>query len=448
MRSSSSVMRFFVNALDWCAFVGAGFWAFVWRFGGWPQPFPQLYALLMLLAATVMMIVSSAIYRSWRGGHLRAMLGRNVMGWLITWGVLMTWLVLTQSGNEFSRIWLVSWAGLSLLLLCTFRVVVFWLMRWMRVQGVYQMRVLLVGGGGSASAIKRRVQGATWTGYDLVGTVVANDTDAIQEALKQFQPDEIWICPTVNDMRAIYPLLSTLRQTTANIRLVPDMGLFNLMNNGLTVVLGMPMLDVSSTPMSGFNVALKWLEDKVLGLLILLLISPVMLVIALAVKLSSRGPVIFRQKRHGWNGETIEVYKFRSMYTHQEVQGQVTQARKSDPRVTPIGRFLRSSSLDELPQFLNVMQGRMSIVGPRPHAVEHNLYYRDLIPQYALRHKVKPGITGWAQVNGLRGETDTVNKMVSRVQADLFYIENWSLWLDIKIIALTILRGFFGKTAY
>ena len=192
----------------------------------------------------------------------------------------------------------------------------------------------------------------------------------------------------------------------------------------------------------------QWIEDKVLGALILLLISPCSF-IALAVKFSSPGPVLFRQKRHGWNGEEISILKFRSMFVHDEdARVSVTQATKGDPRITPLGKFLRSTSLDELPQFFNVLMGSMSIVGPRPHAVAHNFEYREHIPRYMLRHKVKPGITGWAQVNGFRGETDTMEKMELRVQADLYYIENWSLWLDIKIIILTVFKGFVGKNAY
>ena len=220
------------------------------------------------------------------------------------------------------------------------------------------------------------------------------------------------------------------------------------MNHGMSVVLGVPMLDISFSPMAGPNLVLKWLEDRVLAACILVLISPLLLAVAVAVKLTSPGPVLFKQRRHGWHGETIEVYKFRSMVVHQEAGDHVTQARRNDSRITPLGSFLRRTSLDELPQFINVLQGRMSIVGPRPHAVQHNLHYRELIPRYMLRHKVKPGITGWAQINGLRGETDTVDKMAARVQADIFYIENWSLWLDLKIILLTVLKGFGGKNAY
>jgi putative colanic acid biosynthesis UDP-glucose lipid carrier transferase len=172
-----------------------------------------------------------------------------------------------------------------------------------------------------------------------------------------------------------------------------------------------------------------------------------MMVIAIGVKLSSPGPVLFKQRRYGLNGETIQVLKFRTMTT-QDDGDVVVQAKKDDQRVTPFGKFLRKTSLDELPQFLNVLQGSMSIVGPRPHAISHNEHYRKLINGYMLRHKVKPGITGWAQVNGFRGETETLDKMKSRIDYDLYYINHWSIWFDLKIIVMTVINGFTGKTAY
>jgi putative colanic acid biosynthesis UDP-glucose lipid carrier transferase len=173
-----------------------------------------------------------------------------------------------------------------------------------------------------------------------------------------------------------------------------------------------------------------------------------MLLIALAIYFTMGGPVLFKQIRNGWNGKLIRIYKFRTMKVHQELNGHVTQAQKDDERVTALGAFLRKTSLDELPQFYNVLQGRMSIVGPRPHVVAHNEYYRQMVPRYMLRHKVKPGITGWAQINGFRGETDTLDKMEKRVELDLYYIERMSLWLDLKIIVLTVVKGFVNRNAY
>ena len=203
------------------------------------------------------------------------------------------------------------------------------------------------------------------------------------------------------------------------------------MNHGMSVRVGIPMVDISASPMFGSRKVTKAALDYTVAAVALLLLSPVMLCIALAVKLSSKGPVLFHQKRNGWNGEEITVYKFRSMAMHAEEVGAVTQAKRVDPRVTRVGRFIRKTSLDELPQFFNVLQGRMSVVGPRPHALAHNNEYVQQIPRYALRHKVKPGITGWAQICGYRGETDTIDKMEGRVKHDLFYLENWSIWMDI-----------------
>jgi Undecaprenyl-phosphate glucose phosphotransferase len=445
---TSSLTRSGVHALDWLAFAIAGLLTYYWRFSEQSGPVASSYWLLIMQAATVMLLVSAAVYRSWRGGRLPAMLGRVGLAWLGTWMLLMAWLVLTKSAYEYSRIWIVSWMGLSLALLWAERLALFLGMSLLRSNGFNHVSVLLVGKGGLVTSIQQRVKASTWTGYSMLEQVSIDDLPAIAEAAARLAPDEVWICQPAGNPESIHAVLNVLRYSTANIRLIPDLALFELMNQGMSVVLGVPMLDISSSPMSGINLVLKWLEDYVLGALILVLISPVMLFIALAIKLTSPGPVIFKQMRHGWNGEKIEIYKFRTMTVHQEEDGKVTQASPHDSRVTRLGHFLRCSSLDELPQFINVLQGRMSIVGPRPHAVAHNLEYRELIPRYMLRHKVKPGITGWAQITGYRGETDTLDKMEGRVRKDLHYIENWSLWLDVKIIFLTIFKGFFGKNAY
>jgi putative colanic acid biosynthesis UDP-glucose lipid carrier transferase len=210
---------------------------------------------------------------------------------------------------------------------------------------------------------------------------------------------------------------------------------------------GVPVVGICETPFTGTNELVKRVSDLVLATLILVLISPLMLLIALGVKLSSPGPVLFKQRRNGLDGSEITVLKFRSMRT-QDDGNVVPQATRNDPRTTAFGAFLRRSSLDELPQFFNVLQGTMSIVGPRPHAVAHNEEYRRLIKAYMVRHKVKPGITGWAQVNGHRGETDTLEKMAARVEYDLEYLRNWSLGLDLQIIVRTVRLLFFDRHAY
>jgi putative colanic acid biosynthesis UDP-glucose lipid carrier transferase len=242
----------------------------------------------------------------------------------------------------------------------------------------------------------------------------------------------------------ILKLLDDLKDTTASIYFVPDIFVTDLIQGRVTDVNGIPVVSVCETPFTGVDGLIKRLADILFSLLVLILISPILLGIAIAVKLTSPGPVIFKQRRYGLDGQQILVYKFRSM-TVTEDGATVTQATKNDQRITPLGAFLRKTSLDELPQFINVLQGRMSVVGPRPHAVAHNEEYRKLIKGYMVRHKVKPGITGWAQVNGFRGETDTLEKMEQRVHYDLEYLRNWSPRLDMLIVAKTVWLTVVGQ---
>jgi putative colanic acid biosynthesis UDP-glucose lipid carrier transferase len=257
----------------------------------------------------------------------------------------------------------------------------------------------------------------------------------------------IYIALPLSNVPRIGEMIRELRDTTASIYFVPDVFAFDLIQGRLVELNGMPAISVCDTPFHGMDAVMKRATDIVLAATALLLLAAPMLLIALAVKLTSRGPVLFRQRRYGLNGEEIMVYKFRSMSVCEDGPG-VTQATRHDPRVTPLGRLLRSTSLDELPQLLNVLQGNMSVVGPRPHAVAHNEQYRKLINGYMIRHKVRPGITGLAQVNGLRGETETVDKMRERVRFDLEYLSHWSPWLDLQIILKTIWVLIRGQEAY
>jgi len=271
--------------------------------------------------------------------------------------------------------------------------------------------------------------------------------NSVHEYIQQNRVEVIYITLPISQKDRITHLLNLLKDTTASVYLVPDIFTYDLIQARIDQVGSIPVIAVLETPFLSINAFNKRLSDLVLSSLILTMIAPLMLMIALAVKVTSPGPIIFRQRRYGLNGEEIIVYKFRSM-TVCEDGAHIAQATKRDCRCTPIGALLRKTSLDELPQFINVLQGRMSIVGPRPHAVAHNEMYRKLIPGYMLRHKVKPGITGWAQVNGHRGETETVEKMVSRVQHDLHYMRNWALSLDLMIIAKTVWLVFKDAKAY
>ncbi|HBH8284465.1 TPA: undecaprenyl-phosphate glucose phosphotransferase, partial [Escherichia coli] len=244
--------------------------------------------------------------------------------------------------------------------------------------------------------------------------------------------DRIYIAMSMKDETRLRDIISQLTDTTCSVLLIPDVFTFNILQSRTEEINGVPVVPLFDTPLNGINMVFKRIEDVVVSSIILLLISPVLCTIAVIVKVTSPGPVIFRQIRYGMDGKPIRVWKFRSM-TVMENDTKVIQATKNDVRVTKVGKFLRRTSLDELPQFFNVLFGQMSVVGPRPHAVSHNEQYRSLIQGYMLRHKVKPGITGLAQINGWRGETDTLEKMEKRIEYDLMYIRSWSVWLDLKI---------------
>jgi putative colanic acid biosynthesis UDP-glucose lipid carrier transferase len=321
---------------------------------------------------------------------------------------------------------------------------------------------VVVGAGSLGVKVSRALQAHDDLGLDFLGFFDdrADERVAPEAAgqrlgnLKQLAPfisaqgvNEVYITLPLGSQPRIVDLLAQVQGTMASLFFVPDVFGISIIQGRLQDMNGVPVVGLQETPFTGTNRLVKRISDLVLAIAILVLISPVLLVVAIGVKLSSPGPVIFAQRRNGLDGEEIIVYKFRSMRAADD-GAIVPQATKEDPRITRFGAFLRRSSLDELPQFINVLQGRMSIVGPRPHAVAHNEEYRQLIKAYMVRHKVKPGITGWAQIHGLRGETDTVDKMQARVEYDLEYLRNWSLGLDFQIIARTIKLIFFDRNAY
>jgi len=278
-------------------------------------------------------------------------------------------------------------------------------------------------------------------------TPLLGNFDQLPEYVKTHHVDHIYLALPMATQPRILKILDNLKDTTTSIFFVPDIFVTDLIQGRVDQVGGMPVVAVCETPFTGISGIVKRFSDVVLSILILILISPVMLFAAIGVKLSSPGPVIFKQRRYGLDGKEIVVYKFRSMTTCDDGK-EVKQATRGDQRITRFGAFIRRTSIDELPQFINVLQGRMSIVGPRPHAVSHNETYRKLVKGYMVRHKVKPGITGWAQVNGYRGETETVEKMEKRIEYDLEYLRNWSLSMDLWIIVKTAATTLKDTSAY
>jgi putative colanic acid biosynthesis UDP-glucose lipid carrier transferase len=323
-------------------------------------------------------------------------------------------------------------------------------------------RVIVVGAGPLGGKVARALQSSRDQSREFVGYFDdRSDSRVLPEAVSMrlgglrdvanyvyaHGIHEVYITMPLGSQPRIVQLLEAVQGTTASLYFVPDVFGISIIQGRLQDMNGVPVVGICETPFTGTNELVKRISDIVLGSIIMVMISPLLLAVAIGVKMSSPGPIIFRQKRNGLDGEEIIVYKFRSMRT-QDNGPVVKQATKGDPRITPFGAFIRKTSLDELPQFVNVLQGRMSIVGPRPHAVAHNEEYRRLIKAYMVRHKVKPGITGWAQVNGYRGETDTIEKMQARVEYDLEYLRNWSLGLDLQIIIRTARVMLFDRNAY
>ncbi|WP_322094609.1 undecaprenyl-phosphate glucose phosphotransferase [Paraburkholderia bannensis] len=274
------------------------------------------------------------------------------------------------------------------------------------------------------------------------------DRERFAAYLRRHGVDELWLALPLSEEKTIREFTRLFRQDLINIRFIPDVSGLALFDGEMVNLDGTSAINLVGSPLSSESIAQKDVFDRIFALLAVLAVSPVLIVVALAIKLTSRGPVLFKQLRKGANGRVFKIYKFRSMRVHTQTEGVLTQATRDDPRITRVGAFLRRTSLDELPQFFNVLRGEMSVVGPRPHAIEHDSLYQDIVDGYIHRYRVKPGITGWAQVNGFRGETDRIEKMQKRVECDLYYLSNWSLRLDLRIVVATIFKGLIHRNAY
>jgi putative colanic acid biosysnthesis UDP-glucose lipid carrier transferase len=334
-----------------------------------------------------------------------------------------------------------------------------------RMLGYNTRRVAIVGSGQQGIRVARTIVGAPWMGLELVGIfddrkravgripdelpceLLGTTKDLLVEVNRGRRIDIVYVTLPIHDQQRIASLLNSLSDTTTSLYFVPDMFLFSMVHGRWVQVGDVPAVSVFETPFHGIEGWFKRAEDLVVASIVLLIMGIPMLAIALAIRLTSSGPALFRQRRYGLDGREFRMWKFRTMRVCEDAET-LSQATRGDGRVTWLGALLRRTSLDELPQFLNVLMGSMSVVGPRPHATAHNEYYRHLVRHYMVRHKVRPGITGWAQINGLRGETDTLDKMEHRVDYDLWYIRNWSLLLDLQIIGATLFRGWRDDQAY
>ena len=387
--------------------------------------------------------------------------------WSLTFAILIALGFLTKQSDTFSRLLLGELFVAGYLCQAALHFVVRASFKEMLRRSAELDRVIVVGTGRLAAYLDQRIQRSDWLGQSVVGLVslpeaqggpahdaetfgptspVLGNLDELLELIDRHEVRTVYFAIPLNASNVIESLYFRLLDKHVAVHWVPDIFSLPLVNHTVSSIAGVPILTLSETPLIGIRRLLKTLEDVVLSVVILLLLSPVLLAIAIAVKLDSPGPVFFRQARLGWGGKRFHIWKFRSMYVHDD-KGVVVQAQKNDPRVTRVGAFLRRTSLDELPQIFNVIRGEMSLVGPRPHAVQHDLEYAQQIAHYFARHKIKPGITGLAQVRGFRGETRDLGMMMLRVESDIEYINNWSLWSDLAILVRTT-RALTGKNAY
>lgn len=397
------------------------------------------------------------VYIPWRGATAVEELRRITLAWFVVMSLLLVFFFATRSGADFSRVWIVLWAGSAWFFLILDRMLLRAALRWARRRGYNLRRIVIAGSTEHAAEIAHRISRARWSGLRVEGFFtdeednqkvkpgrILGTLDELPEYVSREGIDQVWIAMALKDEDRLRIILHSLRYSTADIKFVPDMFGFRLINHSASEFAGLPVLDLSASPMSGANRLVKAIEDKVLAFLILLFLGPLMLFLAMGVKLSSPGPVFYRQERVGWNGRPFRMLKFRSMPVNVEAGSGPVWAKPGENRATPFGAFLRRTSLDELPQFLNVLKGDMSIVGPRPERPVFVEKFKDEIPDYMKKHLVKAGITGWAQVNGWRGDTD----LAKRIEFDLYYIEHWSVWFDLAIILMTPFKGLVARNAY
>ncbi|MFC4700834.1 undecaprenyl-phosphate glucose phosphotransferase [Glaciecola siphonariae] len=428
------------------------------------QPYSREYFMLALLGALGFALIaeSFALYRSWRVGTFKEITFYTFVSWALSGALVLIGLFFTKMSDDYSRVVLAIWFVTGFMGLVGWRAVFKKFLHSMRKRGHNTRSIALFGLSEKGIRLAREAQNNPEIGYKLNAvyddrsierldpeyhSLIKGNVEAGIEAARNNQFDVIYIALPIKAQHRIQGMLEAFGDTTATVHVVPDLFMYCLMHGQMAHLGDVQTISVYDNPMSGGVAAIKRLEDILLSVIALAILAIPLLVIASAIKLTSKGPVIFKQDRYGLNGRKIKVWKFRSMKVMENSQV-VTQASKDDPRITKLGKFLRRTSLDELPQFINVLKGDMSVIGPRPHAVAHNETYRKLVSFYMLRHKVKPGITGWAQVNGWRGETDSLDKMQKRIEFDLEYIRNWSLWLDFKILVYTVMRSFTDKNAY
>ena len=394
-------------------------------------------------------------------------LARLSLGWTVLFALMVTAVFFTKLGPEFSRVWLATWfvAG-AIGLICGRVLLGFQVRRWAKA-GRFNRRVVIVGGGGDAQTLIAALEQQDGSDLRICGIFDDRGNERVGERIagypklgriedlvafgRRTRIDMLIVTLPLAAESRLQQVLKSVTVLPVDVRLAAHTSQLRFRPQAYSWIANVPFIDLADKPIAGWEHVQKWLFDKVVALTALVVLAPLMALVALAIKLESKGPVLFRQKRFGLNNELVEILKFRSMLTDECDTNAARLVTRTDARVTRVGRFIRKTSLDELPQLINVLTGTLSVVGPRPHAVQAkagNALYPDVVDGYFARHKVKPGITGWAQINGWRGETDTAEKIQKRVEHDLYYIENWSVFLDLYIVLRTPLALLKSENAY
>ena len=419
---------------------------------------PALYVPVILAACLVANVLFNAA-RTHRIASYRSVfnqLSRVLIGWTLVMAMLTAGIFFFKAGDLFSRVWLISWFAGGAALLVGFRLGLRALVQRWTAQGRLRRRTVIVGGGKDAETLIDQIGSSASNDIQLLGLFDDRIDDRspdnvagyaklgkvanLIEFARRTPVDLVLVSMPLSAEKRVLDMLTQLWVLPVDIRLSAHMSKLKFTNKAYSYVGDIAVFDMADRPISDWNLVFKWVFDKVVALTALILLSPVMVVTAIAIKLESKGPVFFMQNRHGFNNELIKIYKFRSMRADMLDHNAVKQVTRDDPRVTRVGKFIRKTSIDELPQLFNVLKGELSIVGPRPHALQakaDNQLYYEAVEGYFARHRVKPGMTGWAQVNGWRGETDTIDKIMQRVNHDLYYIEHWSILFDLYIVLMT-----------
>lgn len=459
LKSHASLLAAILRASDPAAAVVVGVIAYVAYVGGGSPPEHYQVFLAFGALAVVALFPLFGLYQAHRGMSVAAELRQLLSAWLLIAALVVGAIFAAKMGPSFSRVWVVAWLGGGFAVTAALRSSLRVVLRSLRRHGYNLRHVAIVGAGMHGSMIGSRLRASGWTGLnvvgyydddaakhgtDVAGVPVRSIAELLAKDIEERGIDQVWIAMPLRAELRIRDLLNSLREYSVDVRFVPDFQSFHLLNHSMTEIAGLPVVSLTETPMSGTNAVIKMIEDYAIASFLLAALLPVIALIAIGVKLSSPGPVLYRQARVTWNGKHFWILKFRTMPVDVEGATGPVWARRGERRSTPLGAFLRRWSLDELPQFLNVLKGEMSLVGPRPERPEMVARFRREIPGYMQKHLVKAGITGWAQVNDLRGDSD----LTRRIAYDLFYIENWSVWFDLRILVLTLVHVVWSRNAH